>query len=44
MGDEVCADPLEQRSSGIKGGWGDASNAGDGSWTVLEGDTREVRQ
>ena len=44
MGDEVCADPLKQRLSGIKGGWGNASNAGDGSRTVLEGDMRQARQ
>ena len=44
MGDEVGADPLEQRLSGIEGSWGNASDAEDGSWTVLEGNMREVRQ
>ena len=43
-GNKVCVDPLEQRSSGIEGNWGNASDTGDGSWMVLEGDTREVRQ
>ena len=43
-GDAVYAEPLIQGTSGFRSGWGGASDAVDGSWTVLGDDTREARQ